>query len=344
MKLVARLLFLLMIVGTVSAQADDWIGYEAKDGPGAGKHIVLLSGDEEYRSEEGLPMLAKILSERHGFKTTVLFSVNDEGIIDPDNQMSLSNPAALDNADAIIMALRYRNWPDEAMQHFDAAFKRGIPIIGLRTSTHAFNYPGDRDTDYRHYNRFGKEVLGERWVSHWGNHKQEATRGVIESSAKDDPILRGVEDVFGDSDVYEAYPPSDAKILMLGEVLKGMQPNDPPAEYTKKRRSDGEQQDVNSPMMPVAWSRTHKHDDGTENKIFTTTLGAATDLQNEDLRRMIVNSVYWGLGLDVPEKADVTYVDAFEPTMYGFGTFRRGLRPSDHAIGKVLPEGTKKED
>ena len=34
------------------------------EGPGKGKHIVLLAGDEEYRSEEGLPMLGKILSQR----------------------------------------------------------------------------------------------------------------------------------------------------------------------------------------------------------------------------------------------------------------------------------------
>ncbi len=44
------------------------ITFEGKSGPGKGKHIVLVSGDEEYRSEEGLPQLAKILAERHGFK------------------------------------------------------------------------------------------------------------------------------------------------------------------------------------------------------------------------------------------------------------------------------------
>jgi len=327
----------LIILGVNTVRGDGWISYEAKDGPGDGKHIVLLSGDEEYRSEEGLPMLAKILSERHGFKTTVLFSVNDQGVIDPDNQQSLSHPEFLEDADAVIMLLRFRNWPDETMKYFDAAFKRGIPIIGLRTSTHAFNYPGNRETEYRHYNQFGKNVLGENWVSHWGGHKREATRGAIEASSKDDPILRGVKDVFGDSDVYEAYPRADAKILVRGEVLKGMKPGDPAAKYNKKRRSDGKEQDINTPMMPVAWSRLHKHDDGTTNKIFTTTLGAATDLQSEGLRRMIVNSVYWGLDLDVPNAADVTYVDDFEPTMYGFKTFRRGIRAEDHAVGKVLP-------
>ena len=39
--------------------AADGVVYQGKAGPGQGKHIVFLAGDEEYRSEEGLPMLAK---------------------------------------------------------------------------------------------------------------------------------------------------------------------------------------------------------------------------------------------------------------------------------------------
>ena len=79
--------FFAVLFGAFLAQAaDDHITYEGKEGPGKGKHIVLLSGDEEYRSEEGLPMLAKILGQRHGFKCTVLFSLNDKGEIDPTNQ------------------------------------------------------------------------------------------------------------------------------------------------------------------------------------------------------------------------------------------------------------------
>src|SRR6187399_562567 len=78
---------------------DQTIVYEGKEGPGKGKHIVFLSGDEEYRSEEGLPMLAKILSQRHGFKCTVLFSLAPDGTIDPKNGAGLSDPEALDSAD-----------------------------------------------------------------------------------------------------------------------------------------------------------------------------------------------------------------------------------------------------
>jgi hypothetical protein len=315
------------------ARGEDWISYQGGEGPGKGKHVVFLSGDEEYRSEEGLPMLAKILSQRHGFTCTVLFSVDSDGTIDPDNGASLSGAAALDSADAIVMLLRFRHWPDDVMQRFSDAIERGVPIIALRTSTHAFNMSGD--SKYKDFSAFGKKVLGEQWVSHWGGHKHEATRGVIEVSAKELPILRGVTDIFGDTDVYEAHPPADAKILVRGQVLKGMHPSDPPAEY-KKRTAQGNEQGVNDPMMPVAWTRINKTASGKENKIFCTTMGAATDLQSEGLRRLIVNAVYWGLGLDVPAKADVAYVDDYHPTMYGFKGYRRGIEPADHALGKVL--------
>jgi len=310
-------------------------------------HVVLLSGDEEYRSEEALPMLAKILSQRHGFKCTVLFALDADGTINPDNQKSLPGSEALDSADLIVMALRFRNWEDVAMKRFVAAFGRGVPIVALRTSTHPFNFPKDSPWNEYSWNRkdgplpggFGKAVLGETWVSHWGKHKVEATRGVIEAGAEKNPLLRGVTDVFGDSDVYEVYPPADATILMRGQVLKGMKAGDAPADYVKKRATDKVEQPVNSPMMPIAWTRLHRHASGKENRIFCTTMGAATDLLSEGMRRLVVNGVYWGLGRAVPAKADVRVVDPYEPLMYGFKGYRLGLKVSDYALGKTVPAG-----
>jgi type 1 glutamine amidotransferase len=296
---------------------------------GNGRHIVLISGDEEYRSEDGLPMLGKILSRHHGFRCTVLFSVSPEGVIDPNAGASLSHPEALDSADAIVMLIRFRNWPDETMKRFASAMKRGVPVIGLRTSTHAFNLP--KDSAFASYNSFGKDVLGEKWVSHWGKHKVEAGKGVIEPANASHPVLNGITDVFFNSDVYEAAPPPDARILMRGQVLKGMKPTDPPASHTRKR-ADGGEQDINSPMMPIAWTRELKTAEGKPHKIFTTTAGAATDLANEDLRRLIVNAVYWATGLDVPAKAKVDTVGAYEPLMYGFNAFRKGVKPEAHAL------------
>jgi hypothetical protein len=317
------------------------VTYPARGGPGQGKHVVFLTGDEEYRGEEALPMLAKILSQRHGFRTTVLFSVDPDGTINPKATASLSNPAALDSADAIVMSLRFRAWPDDTMERFDRLLKKGTPIVALRTSTHAFNgFPKGSRWESWNYNSdggFGKRVLGETWLTHWGRHKVEATRGVIEPAQRGNPLLRGVDDLFGDTDVYEAYPPADAVILARGLVLTDLTPSSSPADYRKRRSTDKQEQGINDPAMPVVWTRLHKNEAGTTNRILTTTMGSATDLENEALRRLIVNGVYWGLGMEVPAKAEVAYVDEYRPSFYGFDGFRKGLRASDFELGKKVP-------
>lgn len=329
MKLLPIFTAALLAASTAFAADPQTISFEGKSGPGKGKRIVFLSGDEEYRSEEGLPQLARILSERHGFDTTVIFAINKlTGEIDPNTPDNAPGVEALDSADLCILLTRFRRWPDEQMKHFADYVAAGKPVIGLRTSTHAFS--GIKG-NYANFNTFGKEVLGEGWVSHWGKHKSEATRGIIEPAAKDDPLLHGVTDVFGTTDVYEAHPPADAKILLRGQVLKGMNPTDEPASYAKARATDKQEQDVNNPMMPIAWVREVKNAAGKTNKTLCTTMGAATDLTNESLRRLIVNAVYSFTGLEVPAKADVSLVGDYQPTAYGFGGFKKGVKPTDLA-------------
>jgi hypothetical protein len=316
------------------------ISYEPKPGPGQGRHLVFLTGDEEYRGEEGLPMLAKILSQRHGFKCTVLFALDPDVTINPDNNSSVGGVEALDTADGLVLALRFRQWPDAAMQHFAAAVARGIPIVGLRTSTHAFRFPANSPSAFTRFNNFGREVLGENWVSHWGQNRRGATRGIIEPGAGNHPILRAVSDVFADSGVYETHPVAGSKILLRGYVLKGMNPTDEPDNYRKKRRSDDQEQGINEPAMPVAWTRIHAPAEGKPNRVFCTTTGAATDLANEGLRRLVVNAVLWGFELEIPAKTDVRFVDPYEPSAYAFKGYRRGITPADHALGKTLRAGS----
>ena len=183
--------------------------------------------------------------------------------------------------------------------------------------------------NYNNQGGFGKRVLGETWLTHWGRHKVEATRGAIEPGQRGHDLLRGITDIFGDTDVYEAYPPADATILVRGVVLQTLAPDSPPANYQKTRATDKLQQGVNDPAMPVVWTRLYKNDNGTTNRILTTTMGSATDLENEGLRRLVVNGLYWGLGMDVPAKADVAYVDEYIPSFYGFEGFRKGLKATD---------------
>src|SRR5690606_31300740 len=106
------LLFLSSACPAIAQEGKQWITYEGS-GPHS-KHIVLISGDEEYRSEEALPMLAKILSVHHGFKCTVLFPIDPgTGNIDPEHQTNIPGLEALQTADLMIMLLRFRELPDD---------------------------------------------------------------------------------------------------------------------------------------------------------------------------------------------------------------------------------------
>jgi hypothetical protein len=328
-RLFAILMILFINVGSAIAQkSPQWVVYQGNEGPGKGKHIVFVSGDEEYRSEEGLPMLAKILAERHGFKCTVLFALDpNTNEINPDLQTNIPGLEHLKTADLMVMLLRFRELPDEQMKHIIDYTNAGKPIVALRTSTHAFSYSRNKQNPYAKYSYnskvkgweggYGKQVLGETWINHHGVHAKEGTRALVNGLVKDHPILFGVKDIWTPTDVYGIVGlPNDAQVLIFGQTTIGMTPTSP-LSFEKS-------------VMPVAWIRSYNSASGKKAKIFTTTMGSSVDLLSEDLRRLVVNACYWGTGLEqqIPERNNVQLVGQYNPTMFGFGKYQRGLSPA----------------
>src|SRR5688572_21516578 len=100
--------FLAVAVGALSAVAAPLV-YEGTDGPGKGKHVVLIASDHEYKSEEALPALARILAKRHGFTCTVLFGVDPTtGEIKPGTS-NIPGTDALKTADLMVIFTRFQN-------------------------------------------------------------------------------------------------------------------------------------------------------------------------------------------------------------------------------------------
>jgi len=330
----ASLALSLLLAGSAGA-ADPWVEYVGADGPGKGKHVVLVSGDEEYRSEEALPQLAKILAKHHGFTCTVLFAVAPDGTIDPNRQDNIPGLAALRTADLMVIATRFRNLPDDQMKEVVDYIDSGRPVIGLRTATHAFSFKPDRKTyaRYTHNSKvkgfeggFGRMVLGETWIDHHGDHGKQSTRGIIAPGESASPILRGVKDgeIWGPTDVYTVRLPlpGDSKPLVLGQVVEDMTPVGKPISGAK-----------NDPMMPIAWTRTYTSESGKVGRAFTTTMGAATDLESPGFRRLLVNATYWAVGLEdkIPAESEVAIVGEFKPRPFGNNKFEKGVRPEQHA-------------
>jgi hypothetical protein len=309
-----------------------WVVYEGKSGPGVGKHIVFVTGDEEYRSEESMPMLAKILAMHQGFKCTVLFAINrTSGEIDPLTLDNIPGLEALDTADLMVLFTRFRELPDEQMKHIIDYTNSGKPIVALRTATHPFAYVKRKDSPYAKWSwnnkdepfkcGYGRQVLGETWISHYGVHQKESTRGLVAEGMKNHPIARGVGVIWGPSDVYGLTTlHGDCKPVIMGYVLTGMNPDDPVNESKKP--------------LPVAWTKSYTGESGKTSRVFTTTMGHAGDHKDENFRRLLVNACYWGMGLEdkIPAKADVTILGPYDPVPIGFGKFKKGLRPADHRL------------
>jgi type 1 glutamine amidotransferase len=284
-------------------------------GPGRGKQVVLISGDQEYRAEESIPALAQILASRHGFHCTVLFSVNRQtGKIDPNTIDNIPGLEALRHADLVVLFARWLELPDEQMKEIVDYTESGRPIVALRTSTHPFNYRKHPESPYAKYSYnnkefsggYGRQVLGETWINHYGAHQQQSTRGVIAAGMERHPILRGVRDLWGESDVYEITALSgDSRPLVMGQVLMGMDPGSPPDPAKK--------------LMPVAWTKTYTGSAGKPARIFTTTMGHPMDFGNPGFRRMVVNACYWAAGLEkkISATRSVEFVVPYNPHPIG---------------------------
>ena len=323
-RFLASLTFL--IVGSWSVVPADLV-YEGTVGVGHGKHIVFIAGDHEYRSEESLPALARLLAKHHGFRCTVLFNIDPEsGEIVAGSPSNVPHMDALDTADLAVVFLRFQNLPVEQMKHFDAYLKRGGPVVGLRTATHGFRIPAGSefskysfDSSVQGYELgFGHQVLGQTWVGHYGRNHQQSTRITIQEAMKSHPILRGVKDVWVQAGGYVGKP-TDGDVLTMAQPLNGMTPDSTPSET--------------QPPMPSEWTRSFKSESGREGRVFTSLYGTSEDLTNEGYRRLICNGIFWAVGLEdkITPDMNVATVGPFKPNTFGNQTHARGIKPEMYA-------------
>ncbi|MFM9118433.1 MAG: ThuA domain-containing protein [Planctomycetota bacterium] len=295
--------------------------------PGSGKKIVLIAADQEYRSEDALPQLAKILATHHGFDCTVLFSVNEKNEADPTRKIrwedktithNIPGLEQLDDADLMILFSRLITLPEEQLQHIYRYLDSGKPLIGIRTANHGFlgfNYQQDgKRID------FGEHVLGGSFRNHHGRWQADSTRGVIVDEQRAHPILRGVKDIWGLTDVYRTYKegdslPAGCTALVLGQPLLGRKQTD----------------EINRELapLPVAWVKNWTGNTGKTARVFHSTMGSGEDYLNEGLRRLTVNATYWCLGMEsqIDPQSSVDLVGKYEPHSSGFNNPKLNVVP-----------------
>jgi type 1 glutamine amidotransferase len=236
-------------------------GLSASDRP----HVVFVTGDNEYRSEETMPALAKVLESKYGMRCSVAYARPT-----PQTKNNVEGLEALKTADLMVMYLRFRELPGNQLKLILDYVDSGKPMVGLRTSTHAFRYPPSSPHAPLN-NEFGLRVWGQRWLRHHG--AQSSTDVAVVPGEESNPILRGIDKQFHvRSWLYEVTPlEGDCKPLLTGRAVNP--------------------QGKDASPQPVAWTKTHK---GA--RVFYTSLGHPEDFEVPAVRRLLVNGIQWALG------------------------------------------------
>jgi hypothetical protein len=168
--------------------------------------------------------------------------------------------------------------------------------------------------------RFGDDVLGGSFRGHHGNWHQDSTRGEVVEAMQDHPILKGVEDIWGPSDVYRTFKegghlPDGCTALVFGQPLIG--------------RQHGGQANPKKEPLPIVWIKNWQTSGRKTARVFHSTMASAKDLESPGLRRLLVNASYWCMGLEdkIPPTSKVDYVDQYSPLASGFNYEKIGVTP-----------------
>jgi hypothetical protein len=240
--------------------------------------IVFVCGDHEYSGEATLPLFAEEITKRYGFEATVLKSTPDQ-----NGETSIPGLEALEGAAAAVFYLRWRRLEDRQLACIDRYVRAGHPVLGLRTSSHAFNFPKAHANEA--WNAWGKATFGTPpgWNveghRHYGH--QATTRVTPDPAQLKNPLLRGATAEYTAPSwlyhVLPSYPPSDATVLLHGDAIN---PNRAAVRN------------------PIAWTWKNTHG----GRAFYTSLGHPGDFALEPFQRLLTNALHWAMGAKIPKK------------------------------------------
>jgi type 1 glutamine amidotransferase len=241
--------------------------------------IVFVTGDHEYSGEATLPFIAAELEKNYGFRTKFLKAFPDHNA-----EENIPGLEALKEADVAVFFLRWRRLPADQIKFIEDYLKSGKPVVGFRTTTHAFNYPKGHALEK--WNSFGELAFnappgwgGKANHTHYG-HKSTTEVSVIAAEEKN-PLLTGVENFSAKSWLYKVlpdYPSKGSKWLLMGHSINP---------------------DKNDAVdNPVAWTGVNSYG----GNFFMTTLGHPEDFNQESFQHLIINAIHWAGGKPVPKK------------------------------------------
>ena len=245
--------------------------------PAAAADIVFLIGEKEYDTRETLPTWAADWLEPAGHRCTFVHALREQPSRFP-------GAAAIDTADLLVVSVRRRAMTKADLDRVRAHIAAGKPVIGVRTSSHAFDPKDEVQEGDDTWRTFDVDVLGARYVNHLRN-KEGTTIDPIRDAAAH-PILTGVppQPFHSGGTLYRMFDIApDVERLANGLTT---QPPEGERKFDDPTDADG------FVVFPVAWCRTLD----TGSRVFATTLGHVDDFKQPAFQRMLANAVSWTLG------------------------------------------------
>lgn len=223
-------------------QSDPWLASAAEPSPVKPIRLCLVSGSLEYKSDESLAAFQQYVEKNHGMQCSRAFIRNEQDLPGLEN---------LASADCMILYTRRLTLPEDQIRRVQEYCRSGKPIVGLRTASHAF----------QNWLQLDREVFGGDYQGHYG--KTEHPQIKIVDSAKDHPVLEGVQPFVSPGSLYKNPKVADDVTVLLTGTIPG---------HTE----------------PVAWTRLHRG-----GRVFYTSLGHPDDFRNPNFLRLMVNGIRW---------------------------------------------------
>jgi putative membrane-bound dehydrogenase-like protein len=193
-------------------------------------HVVIVSAEDEYKTEETLTRFAAE-HLRKDYRVSFVFET-------PGQKYQLPGLDVLKEADLLLLSVRRRPLPAEQLEQFRTYLAAGKPLVGIRTANHAFclrNQPPPEGTV--DWPEFDREIIGGNYSNHHGNELKAWVWTTEGQSAH--PMLQGMptgeQPIEGSLYVVSPLAPTTTELLR-GRV-EGIEQTEPVAWLN--RRADG---------------------------------------------------------------------------------------------------------
>lgn len=224
------------------------------------KRLVIISAEREYKTERSLPKFAlKNLGD--DFRVDILYA-------DENDRYSIPGIEILNKADVLLLSVRRRVLPKDQMKIIHRFVESGKPVVGIRTSCHAFSLRGRRPPKgYIAWEKFDAEIIGGHYTDHHGNGPEVTVRAAADG--RQHPILSEIDPkkLHGHGSLYRVSPLAKSAIPLLIGKREG------------------------KPEEPIAWVNLTRYG----GRVFYTSLGHIDDFKQPAFNRLLKNALLWSV-------------------------------------------------